>query len=203
MSLSRVALIVSGHGETAAVPVLIRRIASRVDPSMGVDMPVVFRVPEDRLRKSGELERYVELSARKLDGKGGLFILLDCDWPSACAKQDAPQLLSRAQAVRPTLPLSLVLACMEYEAWFIAAPVSLRGKCGLAPDLEVVEDPESIRGAKSWLSKRMPRGSPYAETIHQASLTEAFDLDEARRSPSFDKCCRSLEWLLTKSIVSI
>jgi hypothetical protein len=200
VSTSRIALIVGGHGEKQAVPILIRRIASRIDPSMVVNVVCTYRESEDRLRKPGELERYVDLAARKLYGKGGLFILLDCDWPDACAKRDAPALFERAHAIRPQLPIALVLACMEYEAWFIAAIDSIQGKHGLADDVECVQNPEDIRGAKGWLSRNMQKGHPYTETVHQAAFTSFFDMDEARRAPSFDKCYRTIEWLLPKAV---
>jgi hypothetical protein len=202
VSISCIAIIVSGKSEIDALPILMRRVAQRVNYSLVVDGASKLRESEDRLRKPQQLERYVEQSARKLSNRGGVFILLDCDRRDACATRDAPLLLSRAQAVRPQLPMALVLACMEYEAWFLAALRSLRGRCGIVDDAEEVEHPESIRGAKGWLNRQMPRGRPYAETIHQAALTEVFDLDEARRrAPSFDKCYRSIEWLLPRSII--
>jgi hypothetical protein len=201
MNRARIALIVGGHGETEAVPILIRRIASAHDPGLHVDFVPTFRVPEDRLRKTSELERHVEIAARRLAGDGGILILLDCDWNAACAKRDAPELLHRARAVRPDIPISVVLACQEFETWFIAAARSLRGKRGLPEDLETPELPEGIRGAKEWLRNRMPRHRPYAETVDQPALTAAFDLQEARRAPSFDKCYRSIEWLLSHAIV--
>lgn len=198
MSRIRIAAIVEGHGEVEAVPVLIRRIAAEIDPSLAPDIGPVMRVPANRLRKQGELERTVEFTARKLGGEGGVLILIDCDWENGCPKWDGPDLLHRARSTRPDLPISLVLAYREYEAWFIAASDSLKGKHRLSETLEIVEDPEGIRGAKEWLSSRMPRNRPYAETIDQPALSELFDLKAARRTKSFDKCYREIAWLLTK-----
>jgi hypothetical protein len=95
----------------------------------------------------------------------------------------------------------VVLACQEFETWFIAAARSLRGKRGLPEDLEIPDLPEGIRGAKEWLRNRMPKHRPYAETVDQPALAAEFDLQEARRAPSFDKCFRSIEWLLSQAIV--
>ena len=127
MSRIRIAAIVEGHGEVEAVPVLIRRIATEIDPSLVPDIGPVMRVPANRLIKHGELERTVELTARKLGGEGGVLILIDCDWDNGCPKWDGPDLLRRARSTRPNLPIALVLAYREYEAWFIAASDSLRG----------------------------------------------------------------------------
>jgi hypothetical protein len=59
-----IAAIVGGHGEVEAVPILIRRIANDIDPSLIVTVDPVLRVPESRLMKPQELERTVELAAR-------------------------------------------------------------------------------------------------------------------------------------------
>jgi hypothetical protein len=85
----------------------------------------------------------------------------------------------------------------EYEAWFLAAAESLRGRRGLPSDLEAPATPEAFRDAKGWLGDRMPRG--YSPTADQPALTDLFDLERARRSPSFDKLVRELTRLLTTS----
>ncbi|MBI2852419.1 MAG: DUF4276 family protein [Chloroflexi bacterium] len=196
MTQVRIAAIVEGHGEVEAVPVLLRRIALDVDPSMVVEIRSLIRVPADRLKKDGELERTVDLAVRKLEGRGGVFILIDCDWDGGCPKHDGPTLFARARAARPDVPVSVVLAYREFEAWFIAAAESLRGKCRLPEDLPVVADPQGIRGAKEWLSGRMPANQPYAETIDQPAFAAEFDMQSARRADSFDKCYREIASLL-------
>jgi hypothetical protein len=95
------------------------------------------------------------------------------------------------------MEISVVLAKKEYEAWFIAAAESLCGECGLPQDLVGDPNPESIRGAKEWLSKHMPQNRRYAETTDQAALTNVFDMHAARRADSFDKCYREIIRLLT------
>ncbi|MCX5999688.1 MAG: DUF4276 family protein [Chloroflexi bacterium] len=198
MNRVRIVAIVEGQGEVEAVPLLIRRVAQSVDPSLVPDIPTPIRVAADRFKKPGELERTVELAVRKLGGEGGVLILIDCDWNDGCPKMDAPPLIERARLVRPNVPISLVLAYREYEAWFIAAAESIRGKHRLPGDLETVADPEAIRGAKEWLSRRMPPRRPYAETIDQPGLTGVFDIQAARRAGSFDKCYREIVGLLTQ-----
>jgi hypothetical protein len=82
---------------------------------------------------------------------------------------------------------------MEFESWFIAAAESIAGHSSLPPGLCAPADPESIRDAKGWLQKAMPPGRKYSETIDQPSLASKFDLNAARRAPSFDKMCREIE----------
>jgi hypothetical protein len=193
----RVAAIVGGRGEKEAVPILFRRIAGTLDPNLIVHVRPVLPVPESLLAKAGELEKSVAFVARSVGGRGGIFILMDCDWADSCPKKDAPIWLKRALRVRPDMEISLVMANKEYEAWFIAAAESLRGRRGLATDLTSAADPEGIRGAKEWLSDRMPRNRPYKPTIDQPALTSIFDMQAARRADSFDKCYREIVRLLT------
>ena len=190
----RLASIVEGDGECEAIPVLVRRIALALDPGLVPLVQPVLRVPSSRLIKQGELERTVELAARKLGDQGGILIVLDCD--DGCPAEDAPALLKRAIAARRNLAISVVLAKREYEAWFLAAAESLRGQRGLPTDLAAPPDPEAIRGAKEWLAERMPPGRGYSETSDQPALTAIFDLIAARRADSFDKCYREITRLL-------
>lgn len=193
----RLAAIVEGHGECEAVPTLIRRIATAIDPSLYIKIEPILRVPSSRLIKEEGVERSVELAVRLAGRRVGILILMDCDRENGCPAIDGPALLDRASKARPDIPISVVLAKKEYEAWFIAAAESLRGKRGLKNDLSIFTDPEEIRGAKEWLSNRMPPTDPYVETIHQASFTSAFDMNMARqRSDSFDKCYREIERLV-------
>lgn len=192
----RLAAIVGGDGECEATPILVRRIARVLDPGLLPVVSPVLRVPESRLVKHGELERAVELAANKLGGQGGILILLDCD--DGCPADDGPKLLRRAVAARHDLPISVVLAKREFEAWFLAAAESLRGHRGLRDDLTAPPDPEAVRGAKEWLADRMPRTQAYSETTDQPALTELFDLEAACRADSFDKCYREIVRLLNQ-----
>ena len=77
-------------------------------------------------------------------------------------------------------PIGVVLAKTEFEAWFIAAAESLRGKRRLRDDLSPPSDPEAIRNAKGWLGQRMVGKSKYSEVLDQPALTELFDLTAAQ-----------------------
>jgi hypothetical protein len=94
------------------------------------------------------------------------------------------------------VPIAVVLAKREYEAWFLAAAESLRGKRGLPDDLQPPDDPEAIQGAKEWLRARMPTDRKYGAVLDQPALTALFDMDAARRLGSFDKCYREIVRLL-------
>lgn len=186
----KVGLLVEGHGEHYAAPILVQRIAASLGV-IDVTCPVI-RQPRTTILKPGELERAVTLLANKVGEQGAVLVLIDADDDPAC--ELAPALLRRAQAVRLDRPIGVVLAVREYEAWLLTAAPSLRGKRGLPTDLEPPPAPEAIRDAKGWLRKRMPRG--YSPTADQPELTRLFDLELARSSPSFDKLVRELTRLL-------
>ena len=94
----KIAAIVEGHGECDAVPILIRRIALDIAPGFVPKVLPPFRVPASRLSKEGELERTIILAANKLQGKGGIVVISDCD--DGCPAKDGPAFLKRAVAIR-------------------------------------------------------------------------------------------------------
>ena len=195
MSLA-LSCIVEGHGDVSAVPILVRQIAQAWDSTSNVHVGPCLRVPRYRLVKDGELERAIELAARKMQSKGAILVLVDSD--DDCPAQLGPELLRRAQKQRATSPIAVVLAKFEFENWFLAAAESLRGKRGLPHDLQEPAEPEGIRGAKEWLSAQMPPGRSYREILDQPALTAALDLNSARRARSFDKCYRDITSLLDR-----
>lgn len=188
--------IVEGHGEVKAIGILIRRIAAEYDAALTIDVKPPLRIPKSRLLKIGELERTVDFAFRKAGRSGAVLVLLDSD--DDCPAELGPKLTRRALAARSDLPLGVVLAKREYEAWFLAAASSLRGQRGLKESLTPPNEPESIRGAKEWLNRNMLPGLRYGEVLDQPALTAAFDLAAARRAGSFDKCYREIVRLLTE-----
>ena len=190
----QISCIVEGHGEVAAAPTLIHRIAKNLYPELEIRMPPPIRVSRDKVVKAGELERRVELASRKIGGQGAILILLDSD--DDCPAQLGPKLLFRALEVRKDLPIAVVLAKYEFEAWFLAAAESLRGQNGLSKNLQVPNNPGAIRGAKEWLSQQMEGAGTYSPTVDQPALTARFDFNQARRTDSFDKCYRDIVRLL-------
>lgn len=189
-----VACVVEGDGEEAAVPLLVRRIIDDLRPTPRPVVSLARRVSRSTLVRQGGIELTVEAVAREIRRPGAVVVLLDAD--DDCPATLGPHLLRRARAAREDVPISVILATREYEAWFLAAAQSLRGKRGLPADLQPPPHPEGIRDAKGWLGKRMPRGQKYSEKLDQPALTALFDLDQARRADSFDKFYREIAALL-------
>jgi hypothetical protein len=192
----KVGLVVEGHGDFKAAPILFRRMGHDIDASVPLEIQQPIRRPRSSLvGTAGELERAVELAALKARSRGGIFVLLDSD--DDCPAELAPLLLARAERAGMGLPVSVILPQREFEGWFLAAAESIRGKRGLPADLAPPQNPEQIRGAKGWLREHM-RGHVYAETVDQPALTAIFDLNQAKAAKSFDKCYRDLQSLIER-----
>ena len=94
-----IACIVEGDGEVEALPILIRRIAERMDPSLAIHVRRPSRFPRSQLVRAGGVERAVELAARQVGRQGGILVLIDSD--DDCPKDFAPELANRAKRARP------------------------------------------------------------------------------------------------------
>ncbi|HLJ58037.1 MAG TPA: DUF4276 family protein [Chthonomonadaceae bacterium] len=192
-----IACIVEGYGDVEAVPITVRRIALAVAPDVTLQIAhPAIRVARNKIVQPQQLESAVELAARKLDGPGGILVLMDAD--EDCPAQLGTDLLKRAVAARSDYPVAVVIAKPEFEAWFASAAVSLRGSQGLAPDLVPPQHPEGLSDAKGWLRRNMLGSRKYSETVDQAVFARRFDLHEAKACGSFDKLCRDIEMLISR-----
>lgn len=189
-----IATVVEGHGEVVSLPILIRRIARQVAPGVQVRIPQPVRAHRQEIVLAGQLEHAVETAARKTGSDGRILILLDSN--GDCPKVLAGALRQRTELARRDRRIHVVLAKMEYEAWFVASADSIAGHCGIDPSTTAVDHAESIRNAKGWLSRRMPRGRRYNPRRDQPPLTRVFDLDVARAASSFDKLWRDVHAIL-------
>ncbi len=190
-----IATVVEGYGEVPSLPKLLYRLAAH-HSIHNLRTPKPWREPRDRLIKIGGIEQVVSTVAAHVNSAGGVLVVIDAD--DDCPAQLGPALLQRAQNARPDIPVKVVLAKREFEAWFLTAAPSLAGVHGLAPDLPIPSDPESIRGAKEWLADHRLESRTYKPTIDQKLLVSAFDIDMSRKnSDSFDKFCRDVESLFT------
>lgn len=188
-----IAPIVEGHGDTQAVPILLRRIFAELFDGRFVQVLPPIRIPKSKLIKPAELTRAVSLADLKLKGTMSeqrlIIVLFDADEDPACVL--APKLLLRLQNERPDVDVAVVLAVPEFETWFVAAAESLQDYLDL-PGREIPADVDAAGIKKGWLQQHF-RGR-YTETIEQPALTARMDINQCRsRSRSFDKLCRELE----------
>ena len=125
-------------------------------------------------------------------------ILILFDGDDDCPMKLAPMVEAWARDEAGRVPCAVVIAHREYEAWFIAAIESLRGRRGILGDALSHPDPEAPRDAKGKLEERMEAGLSYSETLDQAALTALFDMASAYRAcRSFRRMVRAFGLLVT------
>ena len=187
--------IVEGHGEVAAVPVLLRRLQAECQVhNIRIGKPI--RQHRSQLCQEVTLRRAVRLALLQPDCSAVL-VLFDSD--DGCPKELGPLVQGWARDEAWDRPCAVVIAYREYEAWFLAAIESLRGKRGLLPDAAPHADPEGPRDAKGELEARLPPGRSYSETADQAALSALFDLAAAyARCRSFRRMAAAFGFLAAR-----
>src|ERR1700692_1081382 len=163
-----IASIVEGEGDEGALPVLVRRILFEQDSPGFADVRRPLRVTKGKLVLPSQLERYVELAASQIAAQGAILVVIDSDGDLPCVF--GPELLARAKFARSDTPIGVVLAHCEWENWYLAAAEALASRRELLPNLTSPEHPESIRGAKEWLTRHMQPGRAYSPIPDQAAL---------------------------------
>lgn len=194
MLRKRVVSVVEGHGEVQSLPLLLRRLLLARFPGDYVDVLRPIRAPRDKLvNDEKELARVLALAQAKARDDGAILLLLDAD--DDCPAELGNRMRLRCGKMTGVSRVGVVLACREYESWFLAAADSLAGYRGLPKDLTAPADPEVARDAKGWV--RQHRGL-YDSRLDQAALTSRIDLEAAERnSRSFRKLCSEIETILT------
>jgi hypothetical protein len=185
--------IVEGHGEVAAVEALLAKIIAVWDePAVHVVRPL--RKHRDEVVQPEKLEQAIQLAIRLKKNAAAILVLLDAD--DACPAKLGPELHERARKVTH-LPVAVVLAKREFEAWFLGCKESFRGFMGIPDDAAAPEDPEGL-DAKSRLRRNMG-GAKYNPRLHQVRFVRKMGFDLCReRCPSFDKLLRDVEYLVSE-----
>ena len=184
--------IVEGHGEVAAVPVLLRRLLAEARIT-GVDVGKPIRRARSQLATKEGLARSIAL-ARVQSNCAAILVLFDGD--DDCPAHLGPAAQRWANAAARDMPCIVCIAHREYESWFLATLDSLRHR-EIKADAEAHPQPEVPRNAKGEMSRRM-LGRGYKATKHQAAFSALFCLSDAcKRSRSFRKLATSFGQLLT------
>ena len=183
--------VVEGHGEVAAVPVLLRRLLAEGEIS-GVAISRPIRRKRSELATEEGMARSIALALGK-PNCAAILILFDSD--DDCPAHLGPNGQDWADAAARGVPCAVCIAHREYESWFLATLDSLRRKA-LGEDLQPHPHPEVPRDAKGEVERRM--GISYKETIDQPKFSALFRLSDAfARSRSFQKLVTSFGALMS------
>jgi uncharacterized protein DUF4276 len=169
--------IVEGPGDRSAVPVLLRGL---LEEHHRFDVTILPPYRYGEVRKvSKNVSRYALAAAKE---NVPILWILDCD--DGCPVEWVHHLEEQLPAGL-AVPLKFAFMMREYEHLFLAQRACLE-VLGVDPDAALPPEPENIRGAKETISRLMPAGTAYKETVHQARLTAHLDFAIARgKSRSF------------------
>lgn len=190
-------MIVEGHGEVEAAPLLIRRLLHEQFQRYDLEIKKPFNAHSNsNILKPGGLENFLELARRAVDPCcQGLIVLLDAEREHHdCPPNLAVSLARRTARLGLPFPVAIVCANCEYESWFIASLHTMRSH--LRPNVKYPGDPEQECGAKGWLSENMPPPRVYKETVDQVKLTQSLDIPHTiKHSRSFQRMVHAVEQL--------
>ena len=203
--MPRLVPIVEGDGEVTAVPEQLRRLL--YDELEQYEWVVVK--PKNAhgvggLIKPGGIERFVQYALSEPDCSGVL-VLLDGDAvgsiapalrPDDCSPALAKFLTQRINELNPRVPIVVVIARWEYEAWFLASLETISPQF-FSEETHFDGEVEEQRSPKGWLNARFPPGRKYSETRDQVRMTTImqFDLVE-QRSRSFKRLRDAIDEIL-------
>lgn len=190
--------IVEGDGEVKAVPRLLHRILSEQHGrrNIRIQEPINARGKTKLLKKFTVFLEY----ARVEQECDAILVLLDGD--EDCPRDLATSLARSAAQLNMGVPISVVCAHREYEAWFVASLDSpsgdrIRSGLGIGETVSYQGNTEAIGSPKRWLRQHMPKGRRYKETQDQRALTAFIDIEHTQqRSRSFRRLCHAVEELL-------
>jgi hypothetical protein len=151
-------------GEVRALLKLLFRLAMQ-SSVMNLRVPPPMKVSRGSLAVAAGVERAVSAMARRVGPAGGVLILLDAD--DDCPAELSPALLARARAERSDVPVSVVLANKEFEAWFVGHRPHDNGASGQLGRCS------ADRGRRGPRSSRRHRDAEHRELAVDAAVAPA------------------------------
>lgn len=185
-------LVVEGHGDAAALPLLVRRIYGEVYGRWDVQLKVPpWRV--NRNRAAANFDDFPRACAALAKDCAAVLVVIDADDDDPTVF--APELRQRITDRTPDLPVAIAMPVREFEAWFLADLSSLAGRRGVLDSAEDLPDASLIRGAKERLQAAL--AGTYSETVDQPALAALLDIAAlVGKSDSFALLVKELGVLL-------
>lgn len=206
----RIAPIVEGEGDVEAVLNVLNRFlrnwhldgyfcACKSMDTNGIGNILGFdhRIPERR-----HLAKF--LAYARIEQMDGVMVIADAD--KACAAERARDIGQVAKELQLPFPVAVAVPRRCFETWLIASIDTIAGKTlsrngdqreGIVVGAACPIDAESVRSPKGWLTRHMPPGRAYKESMDQLPMTQYMDEDRVRvRSRSFRHIESSLRVLV-------
>ncbi len=187
----KVAIILEGNGDLSAFPTLVAKTGAMLGMQIFAPNPIVSGGVQ-RMRRPGELERFVRLASSRND-IDAVLIVLDLD--DGCAADMHQEFYQRINAMpnKSNVEVRVCFCVREYETWFLE---DLEGLKNRLPQYEwdphySCPDPSRIRGAKEYINRGMKK--TYKVIGDQIPITRALDLRRLFQvSRSYRKFVRAL-----------
>lgn len=194
----RAALIVEGKGDVSSIPGLVAKIAAAFN---------IFLIPSDppiksgealKLKRPGELERYLYLAASR-DEVDAVYLIVDLD--DGCPKEYSIEFSNRAAPIQQQLgkPIHICFIVREYEVLFLNDLANLKSampELGIQENVEI-SNPHLIRGAKEKF-RDICKGKIYKQSRDQGPITKklnVFNLIMTDRSfRKLAKCITNMDY---------
>lgn len=180
--MNRILPIVEGDGDLKAVPILLRNLLALhglhetqiLPPHKRGELPKV----------ASGFDNYFRMALKE---NAAILLVLDFDCEYCdCPYQEAAKLYERAQSIRNNWPFKIAFLVKEFESLFLTEIQAAKNVLALPSNTVFPEEPRTIRDAKGWLSKVLPKGSSYKPTVHQAKITARLEFERLREtSPDF------------------
>lgn len=186
--MGKLALIVEGDGDKAALPIVVRQhLLEREEFGMEVGRTINAKGRGNLLRR-GQLERWLQLAALD-DDVGGILVVCDAEDDAACKL--GPTVAARCVEALPHVPVRFSLAVSQFENWIVASAETILGE-----SLDEVASYESLKAQAIIREWRRPRS--YVKPLHQPSLAAQLDHSlVSERCPSFGRLLRCIDELLS------
>lgn len=198
MKQTKIVPITEGDSEVEAVPILIRRWLWEEKQRYDIQIQRPYNT-HGSPKLISDFERFLKLAQIEPDCAG---ILVLKDEEDNCAVDVAQDLAKRAIALKLKVPVVIICAVREYEAWFLAslatiAGATIKGNVLITSNVTYEGEIENKRDVKGWLKSQFPKGRTYKETIDQVALTQKINFSLARQnSRSFHRFEHALEELI-------
>jgi hypothetical protein len=175
--MNKLHLIVEGHGDEKALPILIRRI---------FEVHNINHIQLTQPQLSGDIQKVTKRLGDFLNyglkNKCPILWVLDCDDKQdgtiGCPVKHVENLRKKIQDLKlhPLQPIEFAFFTKEFESLFLAEKQALIEYYGLAPELKINPASASRRNAKGEISQLLGKSRAYKETIDQAKITARLDL---------------------------
>lgn len=172
-------LFVEGHGELGSANKLVQKIIAH-DEHENIYFSPAQRMPG--VHKDDVLKKIVDICRLDANTEGILIIRDDED---NCPRELAPEKARFLRTLSPPWPIAYCIMYREFETLFVAYADEFKGKTishlikgeiRFSETLQKPENPETIRGAKEWISRAMVGNRAYKPTVDQLSLTSALNV---------------------------